>query len=272
MKRRDIGRHFRDAGKATRTTYGIRLGVVRPSRYRAKGDCTRFRKPVRLGLRQSSSAPELPVPLHRSGWRSSISITSNIIVPSAVLPATQPCNEVRLLSRRIIIRLLRDVKKKVQKNLRASMTTSSSSSLRSAHLVFACAPRALIASYADAHRSSRARSTHRLRCIKRARSRRGYAPASPREHRCGHASDTLRTRIPQCFRKAGSPHEQRLSGKSKRPVRRARAHATPSSSHTSRAVARAPRMQRTGRRADVHRKGGAKRGRCAHRSPAHALA
>ncbi|NUA25870.1 hypothetical protein FCJ59_03465 [Cupriavidus basilensis] len=67
----------------------------------------------------------------------------------------KPCNEVRLLSRRIIIRLLGDVKKKVQKNLRASMTISSSSSLRCADLVFACARCALIASLAPSRRCSR---------------------------------------------------------------------------------------------------------------------
>ncbi|XQM36464.1 hypothetical protein DFLDMN_003274 [Cupriavidus sp. H19C3] len=74
-KRGDICQRIRGAGIATRTADGNRQGVPGPARYRAAGDCTRFKKPARLVLRQSSGAPRLPVrlsvSLHReaSPWR-----------------------------------------------------------------------------------------------------------------------------------------------------------------------------------------------------------
>lgn len=103
---------------ASRTAGGIHHSVVAgPTRHWTKGDCTRFKKPVRPGLRQSSRAPELlPSSLHRSAHRACRSILLFLL----------RCNEVRLLSRRIIIRLHDDVKKKVQKNLPACIAPTSS--------------------------------------------------------------------------------------------------------------------------------------------------
>ena len=74
-KRGDICQRIRGAGIATRTADGNRQGVPGPARHRAAGDCTRFKKPARLVLRQSCGAPRLPVrlsvSLHReaSPWR-----------------------------------------------------------------------------------------------------------------------------------------------------------------------------------------------------------
>lgn len=107
---------------ASRTAGGIHHSVVAgPTRHWAKGDCTRFKKPVRPGLRQSSRAPQLlPASLHRSAHRARRSILLFLLL----------CNEVRLLSRRIIIRLHHDVKKKVQKNLPACIAPTSSHACR----------------------------------------------------------------------------------------------------------------------------------------------
>ncbi len=107
---------------ASRTAGGIHHSVVAgPTRYWTQGDCTRFKKPVRPGLRQSSRTPKLlPSSLHRSAHRACRSILLFLL----------RCNEVRLLSRRIIIRLHHDVKKKVQKNLPACIARSSSHAQR----------------------------------------------------------------------------------------------------------------------------------------------
>jgi len=113
QERGDIGQQACGAGMASRTADGNHSGVARPSRHWATGDCTRFEKPVRLGLRQSSGAPRLPA-FTASDHRDH----------RFFLLATRRCNEVRLLSRRIIIRLFDDVKKKVQKNLRARTSRS----------------------------------------------------------------------------------------------------------------------------------------------------
>lgn len=60
QERGDIGQQACSAGMASRAADSNHQGVVRPSRDRATGDCTRCKKPDRLGLRQSSSAPRLP--------------------------------------------------------------------------------------------------------------------------------------------------------------------------------------------------------------------
>lgn len=60
QKRGDIGQQACSTGMASRTADSNHQGVVRPSRYWATGDCTRCKKPDRLGLRQSSGAPRLP--------------------------------------------------------------------------------------------------------------------------------------------------------------------------------------------------------------------
>lgn len=60
LKRGDIGQQACSTGLASRTADGNHQGVARPSRHWATGNCTRCKKPVRLGLRQSSGAPRLP--------------------------------------------------------------------------------------------------------------------------------------------------------------------------------------------------------------------
>lgn len=104
---------------ASRTADGNHSGVARPSRHWATGDCTRFEKPHRLGLRQSSGAPRLPA-FTASSHRHHRCLCLLLVA------AIRRCNELRLLSRRIIIRLFDDVKKKVQKNLRARASRSTS--------------------------------------------------------------------------------------------------------------------------------------------------
>jgi hypothetical protein len=123
QKRGDIGQQACSTGLASRTADGNPTGVARPSRHWATGDCTRCKKPDRPGLRQSSGAPRLPV----------FTATKRRVIVASCLPScdarfveSRRCNEVRLLSRRIIIRLFDDVKKKVQKNLRARSNRSNS--------------------------------------------------------------------------------------------------------------------------------------------------
>jgi hypothetical protein len=109
LERGDIGQQVHSTGMASRTADGNHSGVARPYRHWATGDCTRFKKPFRLSLRQSSSAPRLPA-ITASKLR--------FIVPSRSRSSCAllgRCNEVRLLSRRIIIRLFDDVKKKCKK-------------------------------------------------------------------------------------------------------------------------------------------------------------
>lgn len=119
QERGDIGQQACGAGMASRTADGNHSGVARPSRHWATGDCTRFEKPVRLGLRQSSGAPRLPA-FTASSHRHHRCFCLLLVA------AIRRCNELRLLSRRIIIRLFDDVKKKVQKNLRARASRSTS--------------------------------------------------------------------------------------------------------------------------------------------------
>ena len=121
LERGDIGQQVRSTGMASRTADGNHSGVARPSRHWATGDCTRCKKPLRLSLRQSSGAPRLPA-ITASKHRFIVPSRSRSCLPSCALLGR--CNEVRLLSRRIIIRLLDDVKKKVQKNLRARANRS----------------------------------------------------------------------------------------------------------------------------------------------------
>lgn len=116
LERGDIGQQVHSAGMASRTADGNHSGVTRPYRHWATGDRTRFKKPFRLSLRQSSGAPRLPA-ITASKLRFIVPSRSRSCLPSCALLGR--CNEVRLLSRRIIIRLFDDVKKKVQKNLRA---------------------------------------------------------------------------------------------------------------------------------------------------------
>ncbi len=104
----DIGQQACGAGMASRPADGNHSGVARPSRHWATGDCARFEKPVRLGLRQSSGAPRLPA-FTASSHRHHRCFCLLLVA------AIRRCNELRLLSRRIIIRLFDDVKKKVQK-------------------------------------------------------------------------------------------------------------------------------------------------------------
>ncbi len=120
-ERGDIGQQACSTGMASRTADGNHSGVARPYRHWASGNCTRCKKPLRLGLRQSSGAPRLPA-ITASKHRFIVPSRSRSCLPSCALLGR--CNEVRLLSRRIIIRLFDDVKKKVQKNLRARVNRS----------------------------------------------------------------------------------------------------------------------------------------------------
>jgi len=121
LQRGDIGQQACSTGMASRTADGNHSGVARPYRHWATGDCTRCKKPLRLSLRQSSGAPRLPA-ITASKHRFIVPSRSRSCLPSCALLGR--CNEERLLSRRIIIRLFDDVKKKVQKNLRARANRS----------------------------------------------------------------------------------------------------------------------------------------------------
>ena len=109
-------------GHGPRQADAVLFEVANPSRQWATGDCTRCKKPARSGLRQSSVAPRLPASLHRNAPRLLFEFFASRCLAS--------CNEERLLSRRIIIRLVGDVKKKVPKNhaiecARIAMTNTS---------------------------------------------------------------------------------------------------------------------------------------------------
>lgn len=121
--RGDIGQLACSTGLASRTADGNPTGVARPSRHWATGDCTRCKKPDRPGLRQSSGAPWLPA---FTAPKRRVIVASCLPSCDARFVESRRCNEVRLLSRRIIIRLFDDVKKKVQKNLRARSNRSTS--------------------------------------------------------------------------------------------------------------------------------------------------
>ncbi len=186
---------------ASRTADGIHLEVADPSRLWAKGDCTRFKKPVRLGLRQSSRAPQLPASLCHC-----IEARIALIVRSCFLLR---CNEVGLLSRRIIIRLHDDVKKKVQKNLRAHACRSSSCAPPREDIADTIARRRPHASTHDLFDDANTRHDTRECTLS------NTAGQSPRVTRVGIAKTArhgARSRATN-LAPTGNPHEQRLSGR-----------------------------------------------------------